>query len=159
MWQLYTVLLYKSFHTYLFSSKECCSFAKSCLTLCYPMARNTPGSSVLHYLLEFTQIREKKTSCWCSYTSLVTMTLFSHIIVNLLFPIPYFCVFFLFFSVVIFSHWFLRALYPVRTVKFCHLCTVFSPSFSFFLSMLIIFFFFGSEIVCFICFRLIPFPV
>ena len=56
MWQLYTILLYKSFHTYLFTSKECCSFAKSWLTLCDPMDCNTPGSSVLHYLLEFAQI-------------------------------------------------------------------------------------------------------
>ena len=29
-----------------------CSFAKSCWTLCDPMDCNTPGSSVLHYLLE-----------------------------------------------------------------------------------------------------------
>ena len=93
MWQLYTILLYKSFHTYLFTSKECCSFAKSWLTLCDPMDCNTPGSSVLHYLLEFTEISEKKTFCWCSYTSLVTMTLFSHIIVNLLSPIPCLCLF------------------------------------------------------------------
>ena len=34
----------------------CCSFAKSCLTLCDPMDCSTPGSSVLHYLPELAQI-------------------------------------------------------------------------------------------------------
>ena len=34
----------------------CCSFAKSCLTLCDPMDCSTPGSSVLYYLSEFAQI-------------------------------------------------------------------------------------------------------
>ena len=34
----------------------CCSVAKSCLTLCDPMDCSTPGSSVLHCLLEFAQI-------------------------------------------------------------------------------------------------------
>ena len=33
-----------------------CSVAKSCLTLCDPVDWSTPGSSVLHYLLEFAQI-------------------------------------------------------------------------------------------------------
>ena len=33
----------------------CCSVAQSCLTLCDPMDCSTPGSSVLHYLLEFAQ--------------------------------------------------------------------------------------------------------
>ena len=33
----------------------CCSVAKSSLTLCNPMECSTPGSSVLHYLLEFAQ--------------------------------------------------------------------------------------------------------
>ena len=32
-----------------------CSVAKSCQTLCHPMDCNTPGFSVLHYLLEFAQ--------------------------------------------------------------------------------------------------------
>ena len=32
------------------------SASKSCLTLCDPMDCSTPGSSVLHYLLEFGQI-------------------------------------------------------------------------------------------------------
>ena len=32
-----------------------CSVAKSCLTLCNPMDCSTPGSSVLHCLLEFAQ--------------------------------------------------------------------------------------------------------
>ena len=34
----------------------CCSIAKQCLTFCEPMDCSTPGSSVLHCLLEFTQI-------------------------------------------------------------------------------------------------------
>ena len=36
----------------------CCSVAKLCPTLCDPMGRDcsTPGSPVLHYLLEFVQI-------------------------------------------------------------------------------------------------------
>ena len=33
----------------------CCSVAKSCLTLCDPTDCSTPGSPVLHYLLEFAQ--------------------------------------------------------------------------------------------------------
>ena len=33
----------------------CCSVAKSCLTLCDPMDRSTPGFPVLHYFLEFAQ--------------------------------------------------------------------------------------------------------
>ena len=33
----------------------CCSVAKLCSTLCDPMNCSRPGSSVLHYLLEFTQ--------------------------------------------------------------------------------------------------------
>ena len=34
----------------------CYSVAKSCSTLCDPMDCSLPGSSVLHYLLEFAQI-------------------------------------------------------------------------------------------------------
>ena len=34
----------------------CCSAAKSCLSLCDPMDCSMPGSSVLHCLLEFSQI-------------------------------------------------------------------------------------------------------
>ena len=33
----------------------CCSVARLCLTLCDPMDYSMPGSSVLHYLLEFAQ--------------------------------------------------------------------------------------------------------
>ena len=33
----------------------CCSVAKSCLMLCGPMDRSTPGLPVFHYLPEFTQ--------------------------------------------------------------------------------------------------------
>ena len=36
---------------------HCCSVAKFCPTHSDPMDCNTPGSSVLHYLLEFAQIR------------------------------------------------------------------------------------------------------
>ena len=39
-----------------FSRCCCCSAAKPCPTLCDPMDYGTPGSSVLHYLLEFAQI-------------------------------------------------------------------------------------------------------
>ena len=34
----------------------CCTVAKSCPTLCDPMDCSMPDSSLLHYLLEFTQI-------------------------------------------------------------------------------------------------------
>ena len=34
----------------------CCSVTKACPTLCNPKDCGIPGSSVLHYLLEFTQI-------------------------------------------------------------------------------------------------------
>ena len=40
----------------------CCSTAKSCLTLCSPIACSMPGSSVLRYLLEFAPIRAVPTS-------------------------------------------------------------------------------------------------
>ena len=35
----------------------CCSVTKSCPTLCDPMDYSMPGFPVLHYLLEFAQIR------------------------------------------------------------------------------------------------------
>ena len=35
----------------------CCSVDKLCLTLCDPMDCSLPGFPVLHYLLEFSQIR------------------------------------------------------------------------------------------------------
>ena len=35
----------------------CCSVTKSCPTLCNPMNCSRPGFSVLHYLLDFSQIR------------------------------------------------------------------------------------------------------
>jgi len=34
----------------------CCSVTKSCQTPCDPLDRSMPGSSVLHYFLEFAQI-------------------------------------------------------------------------------------------------------
>ena len=36
--------------------KNCCSVAKSCLTLCRPLDHSTLGSPVLHYLSELAQI-------------------------------------------------------------------------------------------------------
>ena len=36
-------------------SRSCCSVTKSCLTLCDPMDCSMPGSSVIHYILEFAQ--------------------------------------------------------------------------------------------------------
>ena len=35
----------------------CCSVAKLCLTLCDPVDCSAPGSSILHFLLVFAQIR------------------------------------------------------------------------------------------------------
>ena len=43
----------------------CCSVAKSCPTLCHSMDCCTPGSSVLHYLLEFSQIQVPLSWWWC----------------------------------------------------------------------------------------------
>ena len=40
----------------LISSVQFGSVAQSCLTLCHPMNCSTPGSPVLHYLLEYAQI-------------------------------------------------------------------------------------------------------
>ena len=42
------------------SLQVCCSVAKSCPALSEPVDCSTPGSPVLHYLLEFAQIRV----CW-----------------------------------------------------------------------------------------------
>ena len=44
----------------------CCSFTELCLTICDPMDCSTPGSSVLHYLLEFAQIHAQ----WLSHAVL-----------------------------------------------------------------------------------------
>ena len=40
---------------FLFSSVQFSSVAQSCLTLCEPMNRSTPGLPVYHQLPEFTQ--------------------------------------------------------------------------------------------------------
>ena len=40
-------------HLYMFQFS--CSVTQSCLTLCDPMNRSTPGLPVHHHLLEFTQ--------------------------------------------------------------------------------------------------------
>ena len=44
-------------NVYILFSFHCCCFsvAQSCLALCNPMDCNTPGSPVLHHLLEFSQ--------------------------------------------------------------------------------------------------------
>ena len=39
-----------------FKALDCCSFPKSCLTLCNPMDFSTPVLPVLHYLPEFAQL-------------------------------------------------------------------------------------------------------
>ena len=49
----------EGFTTYM----HCCSVAKSYLTLCDPMDCSTPGSSVLHYLLEL--LSSCLLSWWC----------------------------------------------------------------------------------------------
>ena len=45
----------------------CCSVAKSCPTICDPMDCNTPGSPVLHCLLEFVQ-NSYQLNQWCYLT-------------------------------------------------------------------------------------------
>ena len=49
----------------------CCSIAKSCLTLCYPMGSSIPGFPVLHYFLEY---------CSLKLTLTVSVMPFYHII-------------------------------------------------------------------------------
>ena len=43
-------------HCQKYNAYCCCQVAKLCLTLCNPMDCNMPGSFVLHYLLELTQM-------------------------------------------------------------------------------------------------------
>ena len=47
----------------------CCSVAQSCPTLCHPMDFSTPGFSVHHYLLEFTQthVHQVGDAIWLSH--------------------------------------------------------------------------------------------
>ena len=45
----------------------CCSLAKSCPTLCNYMDCSSPGTPVLHYLLEFC-LDSCPLSCWCYLT-------------------------------------------------------------------------------------------
>ena len=60
---VYNISIEKNHHLYLFSlynklkisSVQFSSVTESCLTLCNPMNRNTPGLPVYHHLLEFTQ--------------------------------------------------------------------------------------------------------
>ena len=49
--------------------------SKSCLTFCNLMNRSMPGSSVLHYLLEFAQIHVRE--LWCCLTISSSATPFS----------------------------------------------------------------------------------
>ena len=51
IWYIYTI--------------KCCSVAKLCLIICDPMDCSTPGSSVLHHLLEFVQTHV----CWATNSS------------------------------------------------------------------------------------------
>ena len=44
------------------SSVQFCSVAQSCLTLCNPINRSTPGLPVHHQLLEFTQTHAHQVS-------------------------------------------------------------------------------------------------
>ena len=50
-----------------FLEKTCCLVTKSCSTLCYPMDYSTPGSPVLHYLPEFSQIHVR----WINHAHLI----------------------------------------------------------------------------------------
>ena len=40
----------------------CCALAQLCLTLCDPLDCSTPGSPVLHHLLELAQVQEQHQS-------------------------------------------------------------------------------------------------
>ena len=59
--QIYFIDIYRKFYpraaeyTFFFSSVQFISVAQSCLTLCDPMNRSTPGLPVHHQLPEFTQ--------------------------------------------------------------------------------------------------------
>ena len=55
---------------------SCCSFTKSCLTLCDPMDWSTPGFPIFHYLLEFAQ-NSCPLSWWWHPTISSSVTLFS----------------------------------------------------------------------------------
>ena len=55
---LYTFILTNDFREYIQFS----SVAQSCLTLCDPMNRSTPGLPVHHQLLEFTQTQVHQVS-------------------------------------------------------------------------------------------------
>ena len=49
------LIVFPSFKFLLFKLDQFSSVAESCLTLCDPMNRSTPGLPVHHQLLEFTQ--------------------------------------------------------------------------------------------------------
>ena len=57
-------LLFFSLHNHYLLSVQFSSVAQSCLTLCDPMNRSTPGLPVHHQLLEFTQT-QRPSSPWC----------------------------------------------------------------------------------------------
>ena len=48
--------IYIFIYVYTYTYMYCCSFAKSCPTLCSPMDCSTPALPVPHYLLEFAQV-------------------------------------------------------------------------------------------------------
>ena len=59
-----STILFSASVFFSFPDYHCCSVTKSCPILCKPMNCRTPGSSVLHYLLEFAQIYVPL-SLWC----------------------------------------------------------------------------------------------
>ena len=79
-WVTFTSLHFTSPHSSLkspgYTIHCCCSVTKSCPTLCDPMDCRTPGSPVLHYLLEFAQIHVHWVSdaIWLSHPLLPSPT-------------------------------------------------------------------------------------
>ena len=63
----------------------CCSLAKSCPTLCNYMDCSSPGTPVLHYLLEFC-LDSCPLSCWCYLTISSSVAPFSFCLQS--FPAP-----------------------------------------------------------------------
>ena len=52
---IYNIFILYMYILYMYRSVQFSSFAQSCLTLCDPMNRSTPGLPVHHQLPEFTQ--------------------------------------------------------------------------------------------------------
>ena len=59
---IYLMLLWEMHVSHTFFKDQIRSVAQSCLTLCDPMNRNTPGLPVHHQLLEFTQTHVHRVS-------------------------------------------------------------------------------------------------